>query len=326
LVIEPSDEIKAVVRRFNVAMIERDHEAMRNLLSRFEGLRFIGTDPGEWWKGHPSVTALLSQQIQELPDLTSWTIDDHEGYQCGQVGWSSGQFTGFFSDGTAYQARMSAVLVLESGQWRIVQWHVSEGVSNEYDLTTTLHQLIAAIGDSDLTALDHQVPSGTMTVMFTDIEGSTELAARLGDSRWYSLLEWHDKTIAALAAMHNGTVIKSLGDGVMLTFGTALEAVRCACEIQEVVGDPTKNGLRIRIGIHSGDSIRRGDDLLGTTVNKAARVAAVASGGEIVVSNMVKELVADERSLMFGREQAVVLRGLEGSHVVHTVKRRTATT
>jgi class 3 adenylate cyclase len=220
---------------------------------------------------------------------------------------------------------MSAVLVLEAGQWRIVQWHVSEGVSNEYDLTTTLEHLIAAIGDSDLAALD-QVPSATMTVMFTDIERSTELAARLGDSRWYSLLNWHDKTISALAVMNNGTVIKSLGDGALLTFGTALEAVRCACEIQEVVGDPTKGGLRIRIGIHSGDSIRRGDDLLGTTVNKAARVAAVASGGEIVVSDIVRELVADDKSLMFGPEQDVVLRGLQGSHVVCTVERRTATT
>lgn len=321
VMIEPSDEVTAVVRRFNVALLERDNEAMRNLLSRFEGLRFIGTDSAEWWKGHPTVSALLSRQVQELPDISSWAIDDHEGYQSGQVGWSSGKFSGAFSDGTNYQARMTAVLVLEAGQWRIVQWHVSEGTSNVYDLTTTLEELVGAIGHSDLAALDHHVSSGSVTVMFTDIEGSTELAARLGDGRWFSLLEWHDNTVSTLAIMHNGAVIKTIGDGAMLTFRTAADAVRCAREIQDVVGDPSKNGLRLRIGIHAGDSIRRGDDLLGTTVNKAARVAATASGGEIVVSDTVRALAVQDESLTFGPERAVALRGLEGTHAVYSVER-----
>ncbi|HSL26009.1 MAG TPA: nuclear transport factor 2 family protein, partial [Acidimicrobiia bacterium] len=211
MLIEPSEEIKAVVRRFNQAMIDRDQEAVRNLLSRFDGLRFIGTDPAEWWKGHALVSALLSRQIDEMPDVTSWTIEDDEAYQCGQAGWSSGWFRADFSDGSSYVARMTAVLVLETGQWRIVQWHVSEGVANEYALTTTIEQLVGAIGDRDLAALDQHVPSGPVTVVFTDLEGSTELAARMGDSRWYSLLQWHDKAIADLAVMHKGAVVKTLG-------------------------------------------------------------------------------------------------------------------
>jgi adenylate cyclase len=321
MTIEPSDEIKAIVHRFNRFMVERDIEAVGNLLSRFEGLRFIGSDPAEWWSGYPLVKAIVARQLAELPDLVTWSMADADGYQCGDVGWSSGLFRGEFADGNTFESRMTAVLVLEGGQWRIVQWHVSEGMLNEYELTTSMEQLINAIDDRDLAVLGQQVSSGTVTVVFTDIEDSTGLAALMGDSRWYSLLQWHDKAISDLAVVHGGAVVKTLGDGCMLAFSQTDKAVACAQAIQSRVGSSANSDLRIRIGIHEGDSIRRGEDLFGTTVNKAARVVAVASGGETVVSDTVRDAVSHIEAFSFGPPRSVALRGLEGNHVVYSLIR-----
>jgi hypothetical protein len=114
----------------------------------------------------------------------------------------------------------------------------------------------------DLTSL---APNGTATILFTDIEGSTQLTERLGDREWMSLLREHNDIVRAQAAMHSGFEVKSQGDGFMLAFASARDAVSCAIGIQRALADrdPAAPEIRVRVGLHTGEPIREADDFYG---------------------------------------------------------------
>jgi class 3 adenylate cyclase len=127
------------------------------------------------------------------------------------------------------------------------------------------------------------------TVLFTDIVGSTELAASLGDASWRALLEHHHETVRALLSRHQGREIDTAGDGFFATFDTPARAIRCALAINE---ETAGSGLAVRAGIHTGECEPIGDKVAGIAVHVGARVCARAEAGEVLVSNTVKELVA----------------------------------
>jgi class 3 adenylate cyclase len=126
------------------------------------------------------------------------------------------------------------------------------------------------------------------TILFTDIVGSTETAARLGDRRWRDLLERHDATVRRELALHRGHEVKTMGDGFLATFDGPARAIRCATAIHEELG---RSGVEIRSGIHSGEVEVIGGDVGGMAVNIGARVGALAAPGEVLVSSTVRELV-----------------------------------
>jgi class 3 adenylate cyclase len=126
------------------------------------------------------------------------------------------------------------------------------------------------------------------TILFTDIVGSTETAARLGDRRWRDLLEHHDATVRRELAVHRGREVKTMGDGFLATFDGPARAIRCATAITE---DLERSGIEIRSGIHSGEVETIGGDVGGMAVNIGARVGALAAPGEVLVSSTVRELV-----------------------------------
>ena len=164
---------------------------------------------------------------------------------------------------------------------------------------------------------------GTLTVVFTDIAGSTELAERLGDVRWAELIAEHDAFMREHASVQGGHVVKGQGDGLMLAFTSARQAIDFAIEAQRGLarldaGDPGER-LLVRIGLHTGEAVRQDDDLLGRTVIMAARIAAVCAPGEITVSELVRELTASAGDLRFDAGREVALKGLAGRHRVHTV-------
>jgi len=134
----------------------------------------------------------------------------------------------------------------------------------------------------------HGVERSLATVLFTDIVGSTETAARLGDRRWRDLLERHDSTVRGALAVHRGKEVKTMGDGFLATFDGPARAIRCAMAIREEVA---ANGLEVRAGIHSGEVEVIGADVGGMAVNIGARVGALAGAGEVLVSSTVRELV-----------------------------------
>jgi len=127
-----------------------------------------------------------------------------------------------------------------------------------------------------------------VTVLYTDIVGSTEQALMLGDQRWRTLLDEHDALTRRELRRFRGREVNTTGDGFVVAFDGPARAVQCA---QAIVDDATVLGLELRAGLHTGECEARGDDLAGITMHVGARVAALAGPGEVLVSGMVRDLV-----------------------------------
>jgi class 3 adenylate cyclase len=127
------------------------------------------------------------------------------------------------------------------------------------------------------------------TVLFTDIVGSTEKAAELGDARWTGLLAAHDEKAKIEIDRFRGRYVNTTGDGLLATFDGPARAVRCAEAIVEAV---RPLGLEIRAGCHTGEVELHGDAVRGIAVHVGARVASLAGPSEVLVSSTVKDLVA----------------------------------
>jgi adenylate cyclase len=161
-------------------------------------------------------------------------------------------------------------------------------------------------------------PDGNVAILFSDIEESTALNERIGDRAWVRLIGKHDKLIRRYVNSHRGHVVKSQGDGFMVAFAEPEQAVRCSVDVQQALRK-RPNGIRVRIGIHAGKSVRRGDDLFGRNVAMAARVAAQADGGQTLVSESVRESVGDHDDLGFDDGRDVELKGFAGTHRLYAV-------
>jgi class 3 adenylate cyclase len=123
--------------------------------------------------------------------------------------------------------------------------------------------------------------------MFTDIEGSTQLVEALGDEAWQNVLRWHDETLRGLFADHRGEEVVGTGDGFFVGFDSPDEALACAVAIQRRLDEHrTKAGFapKVRIGVHAAGATQVGRNFTGKGVHEASRIAALASGGEIVAS------------------------------------------
>jgi len=163
---------------------------------------------------------------------------------------------------------------------------------------------------------------GHVVIVFSDIEGFTEQNQALGDRGWVKVLERHDKLIYKLVDDYGGHVVKSQGDGFMIAFGHPAQAVLYSIEVQRALhGSADRWGaIRVRFGIHMGTSVRRGDDLSGLNVAMAARVAGQAGGGEILVSDSVRDALEGVSDIRLGTPREVELKGLRGTHWVYPVR------
>jgi class 3 adenylate cyclase len=148
--------------------------------------------------------------------------------------------------------------------------------------------------------------AGTQTFLFSDLEGSTRLLKRLGD-RYGAALARQDELLRAAFAEHGGRVVDTQGDSFFVAFDAAREAVEAAVSAQRrLLGEPWPDGaeVRARIGIHTGRASRAGERWHGLAVHRAARICAVASGGEILCSHTTFDLVADDERDLEGIEFA----------------------
>lgn len=144
------------------------------------------------------------------------------------------------------------------------------------------------------------------TILFTDIVDSTRHAATAGDARWRDILDRHDSLVQQQLARFRGRQVRTTGDGVVATFDGAARAVRCAAAIREAM---RPLGLEIRAGVHSGEVEKRGDGIDGVAVHIAARIAALASAREVLVSQTVKDLTVGAR-LEFEERGTHALKGV----------------
>jgi class 3 adenylate cyclase/alpha-beta hydrolase superfamily lysophospholipase len=155
-------------------------------------------------------------------------------------------------------------------------------VGNQAAVTDEIEELLVGSRGA------HGAERALATILFTDIVGSTETAARLGDRRWRDLLERHDATVRHELAVHRGNEVKTMGDGFLATFDGPARAIRCAAAIHAGL---RRSGVEVRSGIHSGEVELIGEDVGGMAVNIGARVGALAGPGEVLVSSTVRELV-----------------------------------
>ncbi len=165
--------------------------------------------------------------------------------------------------------------------------------------------------------LDH----GTITIVFSDIESSTARATAMGDARWMKVLNAHNGIITGHVEKWGGTVVKNQGDGFMLTFNGARQSLRAMIGVQKDIerhaAEDPDGGVRIRVGVHTGEVIAEEGDIFGKHVMLAARVGGLAEGGQILVSSIVKEIASARGDLDFGEGQVVSLKGIAGDHIVY---------
>ena len=194
----------------------------------------------------------------------------------------------------------------------------------DIDVLSSIDAVIEAVGSErpDLSAL--AAGDGSVTILFSDIENSTLINERLGDERWLEILREHNAVFRRRLDDHGGYEVKSQGDGFMLAFGDPAAALRFAVDVQRelaVAGPTAAEGIRVRMGLHSGEAIAEEGDLFGRSVVLAARIAAQAVGGEILVSEALEAGCgnADEGSFSFGEPRELELKGLAGTHRVFRV-------
>jgi len=152
--------------------------------------------------------------------------------------------------------------------------------------------------------------TATKTFMFTDIVGSTTLAEALGDQAWEAVLRKHDDMLRALVTSGGGDIVNSTGDGFFVAFDGARQAIDCAIGIQRGLRDHRSTvgfAPPVRIGLHSAAANRRGSDYSGKGVHVAARVAALAEGGEILAST---ETVADAGTVATSDPRSAMVKGV----------------
>ena len=145
------------------------------------------------------------------------------------------------------------------------------------------------------------------TVLFTDVEGSTALTQRLGDAKARDLLREHEGIVREALKSHGGSEVKTMGDGFMASFSSATKALECAIAMQRAFAAhnvSAEEPIKVRIGLNAGEPIAEDEDLFGTAVNEAARITATANGGEILVSNVVRELAKGKDFLFADRGEA----------------------
>jgi len=320
---DPAPELVSFMERMIRNLNALDANAMVDTFSRQPGLLLIGTDPDEWWEGFETASALWRVQFQELQSVGKFHFDIEEAvaWKEGTVGWIACRAC-WVSEGVApVSYRMTVLLHEEGAYWRVVQWHASLGASNEesfgFEMTTDVEEILAMVRDEPA-PVGALAGDGSVTIMFTDIEGSTALIESLGEQARLELLDWHDGVVKQQTAVFGGSVVKGQGDGFMLAFPATGSAAACVAAIQRTLSAGWR-GVRVpvRMGMHCGNAKAEGGDFFGRTVVIAARVASAADGGEILVSQAVQESLAG--AFRLDEARSLTLKGLAGRHVVFPI-------
>ncbi len=168
----------------------------------------------------------------------------------------------------------------------------------------------------------HRTGGGLVTILFTDLASSTALTQRLGDARAQELVRAHNTIVREALAAHGGTEIKHTGDGIMASCPSATGALECAVSIQRAVAERENADLAVKIGLNAGEPVAEESDLYGTAVQLARRVCDQASGGEILVSNVVRELAAG-KDFLFSDSGVADLKGFDEPVRLFEVRWRT---
>ena len=186
------------------------------------------------------------------------------------------------------------------------------------DASASIDNVAVAVADERPDLVSFASADGRVTILFSDIENSTLMTERLGDDRWIEVLREHNAIFRRRLAESGGYEVKNQGDGFMLAFPDPAAALDCAAAVQarsRRSGErPRTERVRVRIGMHVGEVIEEEGDFFGRSVILAARIAAQARGGEVLISEALRETGAEVIECDEGRE--LELKGLAGTHRV----------
>jgi class 3 adenylate cyclase len=318
----PSEELRSFLLRFYSAWEAQEFEGLREMISTGAHVLIIGTGPNEWWTGRDA----LEVRIIQTSEIGGFRVEPGRptAYSMGNVGWVADEPLITFENGVALRLRLTAVLVIEFGHWRIAQWHASIAQRHEesfgLSLTTSIDKIERSVRDDRPDVRPASAPDGTVTIVFSDLESSTVLLDRLGDTGFLRLIAWHDRIVRDSAEEHRGFVVKSQGDGFMLAFPSAAFALRASLVLRDRIAAGFEGlPVRIRAGLHSGEAIKHDDDFYGRTVVIAARISALALGGEVLASDLVYALARGLGTFTFGDPRTTTLKGLDGSFDLYPV-------
>jgi class 3 adenylate cyclase len=167
--------------------------------------------------------------------------------------------------------------------------------------------------------------SSLVTILFTDMEGSTSLTQRLGDAKAQEVVRTHNRIVRDGLKTHSGSEIKHTGDGIMASFASASRALECSIDIQRALAQHNESNpdmpIGVRIGLNAGEPVAEEEDLFGTAVQLASRICAQAEPGEILAPIVVRELAAGKGFLLADRGD-VALRGFEDPVRLYEVRWR----
>jgi class 3 adenylate cyclase len=164
-------------------------------------------------------------------------------------------------------------------------------------------------------------PDGAVTLMLSDIANAGDAAQQLGAERWDQLVRDHHMLVEQLVARHDGQVAKFQGDGFLASFNSAHAGLHAAVDLQRAFTSTSSEhpSLAIRVGLHSGFVMGNPEQLMGRNAVLAARIAAQAKAGEILVSSSAKEYTETDPSFRFEERGEFHFKGLLGEHVVYSV-------
>jgi len=182
----------------------------------------------------------------------------------------------------------------------------STGIAPYYSDRTTTLEAIDALLEPEETSTE-STPSGFRTVVFTDIVGSTEYVRSVGDEAGRAAVRELEQRVASFAADHDGRVVKNLGDGSLVSFGSNSSAITFALELQAACGD---GPLYLRVGMAAGEPIQEDGDIHGTVVAHSSRIGDLGDAGEVIVSDSVRQLAAG-KGFTFEPRGEVSLKGFD---------------
>lgn len=329
--LERSEELRAITERLWAANRRGDADALVAGKSQMHGVTVLGPFAGEFIDDPEHLRRYLKLLFDDnpagFPQLGRPIVD---AWVEGSVGWSITRIP-IEVAGVSHEQRVTIVFHLELGDWRIVHehWSFEAPETSERAFGTTQGrtlELLSAAAEADPPDLTGwAVAEGTVTLVFTDIEGSTALNASFGDRAWVQVLAAHNRVVINATDEHGGRVVKGQGDGFMLVFPSARRALACAEVIKrrlaETFTDPG-SPIRVRIGVHTGEVVSEANDLFGHAVNYAARVAASASGDEILVSRLVHDLLQKTGEFAFDSGREVDLKGIDGRVTLYSLASR----
>ncbi len=208
---------------------------------------------------------------------------------------------------------------------RLLMLEGTSQMPQEGDTEAVLAAIDEFLGESEEAASSKPLAKEDVhIILFTDVEGSTALTDRLGDAKARELLREHERIVRGALKAHGGSEVKTMGDGFMASFSSATKTLQCAIAMQRAFAERNESAeepIKVRIGLNAGEPIAEDEDLFGTAVILAARIAAKAEGGEILASEAVRQIVAGKK-FPFSDRGETALRGFEDRVHIYQVSWR----